>query len=476
MTELPVYDIDIDTAEDDSWALDIHGDIFALSPGVVITRGLELVRITSPLAASTMKLQLNNRAGTYDPGGAVSKGLPIRARCVYNSITYDLFRGFLEQPLQDPAEWDPRADFTSLGGLNKFVGNKISTQLYSNIRTDEAITHILDAMGWPAGDRDLDTGLTTLDWWWLDDEDAFEALRKLTVSEGPGAHIRDNADGQFIFDNRHKLLTATTSNAVQETFQQLTSPFYAAPEGLLTDSQREVFNECVITVRRRSAKSSSTIWTLGETVVLSANEAISFVARDADGNPFQTAIAPVNVTDYNITAGALTSVVLDRTSGASATITLTATAAGCTFDTLGMRADLVSVDSETEIRNTLAPAPTEPKTYDLEVIQEIPLATAQDFCNAIVSFYQSGRPKFSIEVRNFDATSLVAALSLELDNRIQVDHPSLDGGSIEGWVLEIEDRISQGEHRRRLRCEQATAGNLFGVWGTATWDVSLWGF
>lgn len=141
-----------------------------------------------------------------------------------------------------------------------------------------------------------------------------------------------------------------------------------------------------------------------------------------------------------------TTVALDRTSGASCKITLTASANGAQVLTgLRLRAQLVSVDNTNQVRNSIADG-VGPEDYPYAARAEIDMAMAQDFANAIVALYGAARPISSMTlVANVHADRMAQALGLEISDRIAIeDSQSGLTTSSEFFVESIEHRFSGG--------------------------------
>ena len=161
------------------------------------------------------------------------------------------------------------------------------------------------------------------------------------------------------------------------------------------------------------------------TLVLAANETKTFLVRHTSGDPFTAAVTPDLIEpDYTLTFGSLTSIGLSRTSGGNSELTIVAGASGATFGKLQVRAQRVSVDVETQIKNTLDASSSQNQhgvqTYPFEIRAEIPEDEARGFCNTIVGDYKDGRPTVMITVPNLDTTTLEAALAREIHDRIRV--------------------------------------------------------
>lgn len=272
--------------------------------------------------------------------------------------------------------------------------------------------------------RHIDSGETTLEWWWLDNEDALAALETLKNSEGPGAGLYEDPTGAIVFKGRHARSTEARSTTVQTTFN---SGAGAEPRiGLpfeYDDGVKDLVNICEINVVRRAAQSLAEVWALGENVSFAAGETKQFVASSSD--PFKAAVAPTSGGgDYTVVSGSISAPTIDRTSGAQVTITITS-AAGATISGLRLRAQAVTVVNSSRAVNTIDTTASQSefgaKTYRLPVRQEIGFNLAQDFCNAIVGFYQNGRPTSSITLDdNVADTRMVAALAREVGDRVRV--------------------------------------------------------
>ena len=276
--------------------------------------------------------------------------------------------------------------------------------------------------------RILDTGLTTYTFWWLDDEDALAALTTLLATEGPGAVIYEDGDGRLIFKDRQARVTETRSTTIQSTFRSVAGgarpligePFTYDP-GL-----RDVVNRCTILVKMRTVAALAVVWSLGEIVTLGPSESRFFEARQSDGTPFQAAVVPVEGTDFTVgPGGSVTSTALDRTSGASVRVTITAGTSGAVVTGLQLRAQSVDVTETTQLGSRVDVAQSEidhgPRTFPLATREEISTLQAQDICDAVTFSYQNGRPLARLIVDGFaDPTDMTATLARDVNDRIRI--------------------------------------------------------
>lgn len=457
-------------------------------PGLSITRGRDQIRQLAPPTIGKADFDLDNTSQDYSPEyssgplyGYLIPGKKVKVRGMYSGTTYHLFKGSLDDIPQHPGRGDRSVSLPNLGALSCLKGKKISTALYASKRTDQCLGYIFDAVGWPAADRVFDTGKTTLDWWWLNNEDAFDAAVALYNTEGPGAALYEDGQGRIVFESRHYRLTTSRCTSSQATFRDTgAEPLHSRPFSYNPGLQN-IINECTITVKRRVAAGSvSVIWSLGTTVTLAANESRSYVVTSDD--PFTEAVSPlVASTDYTVSAGSLSgNVTLNRTSGQNCVVTLTAGSSGATVTGLQVRAKTVTVSNTILVANTVSTSASQAnyglRTYNLSVRSEIPVNTAQDFCNAVVGLYQSPRPIVAITVNNDGSARLTQILTREISDRITIVEAQT-GLSADFYIESITHKITYAgkRHLVLLGCEKSDIVD-YGIYGTSTYGDCVWGF
>jgi hypothetical protein len=324
--------------------------------------GRDQTSAIAPTVAGSGSLVLDNKDRRFSPRnigsalyGHIKPARPVRVtRTVdtgeFGDLFSDIFDGGLEtftllggrtddNPLNPDVESKTVA-VSIVDELAYFRGIQISTPLYSGIRTGQAIGYILDACGFPTALRDLDAGATVIPWWWEDGEDALTALDKVLRSEGPPAMLTMGVNGEVIFKDRHHRLTEPASTTSQDTWATdggaepvMNTPFS------VDEAWRNIINTGLISVDVRTAQDVDAVWTLESPVAFTASETKTFIAESTE--PFYNAIAPVAGTDYELTAGSISTVTLSRTSGASTMITITAGAGGAQIASLQLRANPV---------------------------------------------------------------------------------------------------------------------------------------
>jgi hypothetical protein len=312
---------------------------------VTLEYGRDQSTALAPMVAGRGGFTLNNASQDYNPlnasspiFGLIKPARPVQIIRTVSATPYTLFEGHTDDTPLNPSLSEKTVTVSMVDYLADFRGYTLNTALYSGKTTGEAIGLILDEVGW-AGTRDLDTGSTTLPYWWEDGTDAFTALNKLLECEGIPAYLAVGPGPAIVFrDRQHRLLDAASiSSQATWTGSTANSEMY---ELTYDDAWRNIINTGNITVDVRQPQALQEIWTFDSSVVLAASEVKTFVASTSD--PFTGALAPVDGTDYTLLAGAVTPTI-SRTSGASTVITLTAGGGGATLDRLALRAQPVSV-------------------------------------------------------------------------------------------------------------------------------------
>jgi hypothetical protein len=164
---------------------------------------------------------------------------------------------------------DKKVGLPALGTFSRLAGKNISTAVYQDITTSEALDILLDTAGWPTTERAIDTGSKTLAWWVLDDQDAFAAMVALYLTEGPAASVYESREGHFVFENNTSRSTITRSTVAQHTFTDDAMPLIGVE---YNPNFKSVIAACVLTIVERQAQAKQEVWNYGGTLTLGNNE------------------------------------------------------------------------------------------------------------------------------------------------------------------------------------------------------------
>jgi hypothetical protein len=362
---------------------------------------------------------------------------------------------------------------TCTDALGKLRGIAVTTPLYRGIRTGDAIGYLLDAAGWPATARDLDAGASVLPFWWLDGDDAFDALMQLADSEGPAALITVNPQGQIVFRDRHHRLTRSASLTAQATWRSSGAEPLVSDPVTYDHGFKEIVNSVTVNVPQYAIDSDfSAVWNSQGQLVIPAGTPLRITAR---GNgPFLNAVTPVQGVDYTLVAGAL-SVGLSQTSGASSTITLTS-AGGAIIQDLQLRA--LAIQS-TAVAVTVEDAQSIAK-YGRQSMQNgrLPVWANRYDAEAILLLIVTKRaerlPTITVTMRGAaNATRLAECLTRNLSDRVHLTE-ALTGLDADCFIEQISHTVGEGglEHVTTFGLEKIPSN----VANPLTFDVAGKGF
>lgn len=506
----------------DNLIADIDGDA-----GISITRGRDQARGRGNGRVASSDHTLNNASRRYSaeyPGSPLADqllpGRPHRIGATYGggalmddsevrmddsdtvmdgvATTY-LFTGTLDDIEQRPALGERRVSVRALGSLQKLQGRRISTQLYENITTGQAVQYALTAGGLASAEYDVDSDMVangrTLAYWYADDEDLDAVINRLVFdTEGYPAAKYERGDGVIAIEGRNYRTLTERSQTVQATFFDTSSSGDAQMDdvGVLMDDSRvfmdggtlglyhtglrytpgirDVINAATQEVVTRTAQSSAVVWTYGQTVTLDNDGAATVTAKPAD--PFKSAVTPVVTTDFTLSAGSV-SVALSRTSGGSTQIQFTGGTAGATITGLQLRAQAMTATSTVRVANQLDMSDSQEaygeRSTQLNGWPGMTVGQAEALCDGVVIAYGDPRPLIEFDLVNGSGRLLRQIMTREVSDRIRVieSHTGID---LELTVEQITHRIVTGRiHTATFACEKVVEAD----WGR--YDVSLFG-
>lgn len=161
-----------------------------------------------------------NLLGPYVSAG-VSQVLPevrVRIRAVWNGISYPIFRGSSDdfQPTYDGNFWT-LSNLTATDASKVFAAQDRAAVTPAGAGEDSGarINRILDQTGWPAGDRVIATGDTTLQ---ATDLSGNQLAELQLVQDTEGGEFYIDAEGRTVFRNRRATLEDARSATAQAVF------------------------------------------------------------------------------------------------------------------------------------------------------------------------------------------------------------------------------------------------------------------
>jgi len=257
---------------------DITSDVLSLT----WERGRDYAsQLTGRSIAGLLTATLVNTGGKYSPSntasaltGQIFPGRSVKLQAGSGSFPYTFpiafndgvrWQGKLDRILPAPSTLDVKTAtltaFGTLGYLNQF---EVDLASVTDRRTDVAIGDILDDLGWDdAGDRDLDTGQTTISRFWLRGQKGIDAMR--LVEEAEAGFVKESKSGQIAFESRFHRLTETASTTSQATFSDASGATYTYVAIAQTDPLATIVNHVEATARTFDTASIAVLWTHPET-------------------------------------------------------------------------------------------------------------------------------------------------------------------------------------------------------------------
>lgn len=399
-----------------------------MDPVVEVSWGRDANQSTAHTAAGKVTADLENGDRFLSPENSASPvsalllpGLGVRYSWTDPDGAIRQFRGVLDSYDANPTDPAQKFSFTALDGWGWPGADKLSTPLYQGLRTGDAIGVILDAIGW-TGPRDLDPGATFMPYWWAEGKDAGSAIEELLDSEGPPA-LAYVSGGTFIFRDRHHRILDARSTTSQGTYTHRlpATGLGGSDVKMLQDSisydhgLKNLFNavEFSCDVRAPRVTDDGRVWSTDAVYTLAAGESVAITASTQD--PFLNAVTPVQDTDFTATSGV--TVTLSRTSGAAATITVTAPGSPTTVTGMALRATSVPVV------NTVKVAASVPAKVTQQWDRDAPWAGPYDakaLATRILTIYSAARPRMTFTVAGIDDAHLRQILGRDLSDRITV--------------------------------------------------------
>jgi len=441
---------------------------------LTVEYGRDQARALSPMASGRMAFELNNRSRDYSPentasplAGNVLPARRVRWQRTLSAVTYTMFQGFLDDFDVLPDLEQRSVRISCLDALARLRDTKISTTVYQGIRTGTAIGLVLDAIGWPATDRDLDPGATLIRFWWEDDTDAWQAVERLLNSEGPPSICYVDPDGKFVFRDRHHRLLRAASTTSQATFRGSGAEPLMSPPLVYDHGWRGVVNSITYSVGERApAGELAVVWSSDETINLSEGQTIEITAQATD--PFIGAVTPEAVVpsddpdqgpgaDYTLLSGAVT-FMLSRTTGASTTIRITATLGAGPVVLRGLRLRAYPVPVVTTVKVAAEDSSSIAKYGDRSPSQDAPWVNRYD-AEAIAHIMLAQRaerlPVVSMRLISGSDTRLTQQLARDLSDRVTIIEPET-GLSDDFYIERAQHTVSHGGliHETVFGCEK----------------------
>lgn len=368
--------------------------------------------------AGRARLVLDNQSGRFDPwdtGGSLypyinmprrgiritvgeadpTEGTPVLPLLWFTKgNAYTIYTGWIDDIRPAGSIRDKRVELIAHDGWTDLIGQEVSIELKEGVTTDEAITAVLDAIGWDSGARTLDTGNDTISYFWLGQRSAAQAIRELATSEH--GEFRVTRLGNARFENRTAVLTAAAAGAIDEQYFT----------GISINQPRDsVRNYVRCTSYPAALESVADLWTLRDAdVQLKAGESLDIWAIYQDANaqrcPAKNVVTPVATTDYtadtvsggggvDMTASMSVTAAI-YSNWAKLTVTNTHASTALYITLLKLRGQAVTLQPTTVIsEDSASQAIYSKRKLELELPWQQSVTTANNLCLSLRGFYSA---------------------------------------------------------------------------------------
>ena len=472
-------------------------------PGISVSGlGRDQARGLSPPQQQTLDVTLKNLSGRYSSenasspiAGSILPGRTVRvtvmrgdlstwndATATWNdsvvwwngNVESNLFTGGIEDVTEDPGYGRQSVSIHAAGRLSRLRNLYVSTPLYQNITTGEAMGSLLVAAGLGTAEYWIDPDCIDngrqLAYWYVDGTDAMTAALQLWATEGYSASLEEDSDGVINFFGRNYRTLATRSQESQATFHDTAGSLFHV--GIrVRPGIRDVINyPYVEQVIQREAATLGTMWTYNESFTLNSAGGGTIIARTSE--PFLHATTPVVTTDFTLSAGTV-SVSLTRTSGKSTDIVFSGGTPSAIVSNLALRGSLFAVAGTIQATSLIDATNSQAiygvRQYALDAWEGLEPTDAVSLCDGIVLAYQTPRTIVEVDVINADENHLAEIFDRLTGDRIRVVDTQ-SGIDLDLTIEQISHRVQAGRiHTVTFGCEKVVEAD----W--ALYDVDLYG-
>lgn len=211
------WSVTADFDGDAIYETDLTGYVENPGSGLRISRGIG--RDGKP-ETSSLSLALSNRSGDFTPEngaspfyGALVPGVPIRVTATHNAVDYTLWTGYVQAWRTTWKAGAVSMTQVDCGDLFWILQDAppVNVTASTTRDTDGALVAIMAALGFTAGDYNLDDGVQALPMHFAVGEPPLAAMMAVTASECGGL-LYPAADGRVRFEARNSRLGTTADD------------------------------------------------------------------------------------------------------------------------------------------------------------------------------------------------------------------------------------------------------------------------
>ncbi|MEE8465858.1 MAG: hypothetical protein V3S68_05220 [Dehalococcoidia bacterium] len=480
--------LEVDWANDGTFghgSADISADILSVPNYVLGRDGLSQLNARSSAGSLVVILRNDDNKYSRNVSGSVIFGLikpnrRVRLKSETNGGGATVqWHGYLDDIVATARRGGAHtARLEAFGPLAKTTARRAYVAPTATILTGAAITNVLDAIGFPAADRAIDTGLTTMARHFVAGDWGSVALHQIEETEA--GFLRETRDAGIAFEDRNHRLT-TPHDTVQATFDESAGAdiYYQRLEP--TSPMKDIANIVRAKVNLQTVGGVVELWTHPETgsdsPELFPGEVRTFIAEyptpdaateDQGVAPWTTPVVTTDVsansqsggggddldgdvTIDNVQKGVQT-MEFDVTNGAAVPMFLTAIKA--------RGAPLTGTDAAwVQIKDSASIAIYDEREYTIPAEFLPDTGQALDYCRYIAAIYGQELPGYPISfIANQTQAAMDAALTLNVSDRVHLNNTD-EGLNRDMFIERKTDRIDiNGVHTVDLELSDADEG------------------
>jgi hypothetical protein len=183
--------------------------------------------LSDQFQTGALTLRITDQNGDFNPQNVsgpyynlLTPMKKVQISATFNSVTYPIFSGFITSYVTTyPGESDDTVAITTIQAVDAFRLAQIAqistvTGATAGDLAGTRINQILDQIDWPASQRDIDAGLTTMQADPSTNRTALQALTTVTTSEYGALYV--DANNNFVFQDR--FVTVSSIGATPTVF------------------------------------------------------------------------------------------------------------------------------------------------------------------------------------------------------------------------------------------------------------------
>jgi len=301
VVDLAAYEVCVDWKNNGDF-VDAEEDISADVRELVWSRGRD--QELNKVDTGRCRVTVVDLDGKYIPENTGSvlfpdalPGRAVRVRATHNLMTYDLFRGVLDDLLPEPRLTERRAVLPCLDGLDKLARDKITMALQKIKLSGELFTEALDKVGWDAGRRVLDTGIDTYPLVFTERGYCRNFLDNIALSEFGFFYV--DGRGYLCWEDRHHRLKVPhtvsqwTCSADKYIDLEPMDPIKGVRNVIIIEAQPYIANAAVVELWRLQENKDNVV---PDSPVLRPGESYDYWAKFS--GIADNVITPAATTDY----------------------------------------------------------------------------------------------------------------------------------------------------------------------------------